>query len=364
MHTSATLSRYIGRQFLTYFALLWLTLLAIVLLLDFVELLRRGGSKPDITVWLIFKMALLKLPDIGQQIIPFVILFSAMFTFWRLTRSHELVVARAVGVSAWQFLMPVLVAAVIIGVAKVALINPIGAVFLARFDHLEERYLKQRSNAFAVSRTGLWLRQTGEDEELFIHAEAVKPETLQLSEVVVFRFTPAGEYVARIDAGQAQLRHGRWELRDAIQHRGERAEILPQGYSIATELDMQTIEESFAPPETISFWALPRFIRTLEATGFPAVRHRIHFQAQLSQPLLFCAMVLFAAVFSLRLPRRGGTLIMITGGVLTGFVIFVMSDVIRTFGMSETIPVTMAAWSPAGVAILLGAAALLHLEDG
>ncbi|MFP3632915.1 LptF/LptG family permease, partial [Burkholderia sp. SIMBA_045] len=76
------------------------------------------------------------------------------------------------------------------------------------------------------------------------------------------------------------------------------------------------------------------------------------------------AMVLFAAAFSLRLPRRGGTMTMVSGGVLTGFVLFVMTDVVRTFGISETIPLAMAAWSPACVSVLLGTAVLLHLEDG
>jgi lipopolysaccharide export system permease protein len=135
-------------------------------------------------------------------------------------------------------------------------------------------------------------------------------------------------------------------------------------FRIPTELDAATIEESFASPNTVSFWALPRFIDTLEATGFPAIRHRLFFQSLLAQPLLFCAMVLFAAAFSLRMPRRGGTFMILSGGVLTGFVVFIVSDVIRTLGLSETIPVALAAWAPAGIALMLGITALLHLEDG
>jgi len=74
--------------------------------------------------------------------------------------------------------------------------------------------------------------------------------------------------------------------------------------------------------------------------------------------------VLFAAAFSLHMPRRGGTLIMVSGGVLTGFVLFMATNVVKTLGMSETIPVLMAAWMPTGIALLIGVTALLHLEDG
>lgn len=364
MHASPTLSRYIGRQFLVWFCLLLAILLAIVLLLDTVELLRRAGSKPGITLGLIVQMALLKLPEIGQQIFPFVILFAAMYTFWKLTRSAELVVARAVGVSAWQFIMPVLAVAAVIGGIKVAAINPVGSVFVARYEQLEERYLKLKTSALDISRAGLWLRQTDSEGQYFVHADAIKPETLELGGVSVFRFNSAGDYVERIDAPVAVLSSGAWELKDAVIRAGTREARSQPALTIPTGLDMSAIEESFAPPETISFWALPRFIATLEETGFPAVRHRIHYQALLAQPLLFCAMVLFAAAFSLRQPRRGGTMVMVSGGVLAGFAMFVLTDIIRTLGMSGTIPVAMAAWSPAGIGVALGIGALLHLEDG
>jgi lipopolysaccharide export system permease protein len=62
--------------------------------------------------------------------------------------------------------------------------------------------------------------------------------------------------------------------------------------------------------------------------------------------------------------RRGGTTLMITAGVASGFVLYLLSDVVFALGLSSTIPVTLAAWTPAGVSWLLGASLLLHLEDG
>ena len=65
---------------------------------------RRHGPKRRF--WLLLEMAALKLPHMAQEIMPFAILFGTMMAFWRLTRSNELVVARAAGVSVWQFLTP------------------------------------------------------------------------------------------------------------------------------------------------------------------------------------------------------------------------------------------------------------------
>ena len=130
------------------------------------------------------------------------------------------------------------------------------------------------------------------------------------------------------------------------------------------DLTPEKIQESFASPETLSFWDLPDFIRTLESTGFSALSHRIYFLTLLAQPLLLASMVLFAAAFSLRQTRRGGTAIMVMAGILTGFLLFILNDIVIALGLTEALPAAMAAWSPACVALLIGTGTLLHLEDG
>jgi len=57
-------------------------------------------------------------------------------------------------------------------------------------------------------------------------------------------------------------------------------------------------------------------------------------------------------------------LLMVAGGIVTGFVLFLLTDVVLAFGISEIIPVPLAAWAPAGASLLIGIAVLLHLEDG
>ena len=66
------------------------------------SLLRRSATKPDATLALVAAIAGLRLPFGLMQILPFAVLLGGIVAFWRLTRSSELVVARASGVSAWQ----------------------------------------------------------------------------------------------------------------------------------------------------------------------------------------------------------------------------------------------------------------------
>lgn len=365
MQMTPTLFRYLGRQFIINFLALFLVLICVIYLFDTVELLRRATTKPDIGFGFITRLSILKLPEVGQQIFPFAILFSAMFTFWRFSRRSELVIMRSAGFSVWQFLMPALLGAFAIGVVKITIINPVSALLLSRYETLESQYLKGQDSLVDISENGLWLRQTDPaGGYIIIHSKNLNATTWLLKDVIVFFFDNNDSQRFRIDARRAQLGQGYWDLQDVVVNRPQQAPQSVSNYRLPTELTAQKIEETFASPTTMSFWHIPGFIKTLEETGFSAVRLRIHYQSLLAQPLLFCAMVLLAAAVSMRPPRQQGALMMIVAGIFIGFFIFFLDSFLQAFGVSQKLPVYLAAWTPAIISLLLGIATLLHLEDG
>src|SRR5258708_31938892 len=99
-----TLFRYIVLKFFAWCTGVFLAMLIIVFLLDYIELIRRAGTRPEATFLTLLEMAALKQPHMAQQIMPFSILFFTMMAFWRMTRTNELVVARSSDVSVWHIL--------------------------------------------------------------------------------------------------------------------------------------------------------------------------------------------------------------------------------------------------------------------
>ena len=362
-HFPLTLYRYIGRVFAGYVALMLGLLLGIVLLFDTLELFRRASKKADMDIIAVLQMSLLKLPEVGQQIVPLAILFGAMYAFWKLTRSHELVVARAAGVSAWQFLLPPLFLGLAFGAVKITTINPISAVLIGEFTERENQYFRGQTSGIDLAGSGLWLRQASDTGETIIHAEAIDPDTMVITNAVAL-FFEGNQFMGRLDAFQGQLVDGRWVFPDAWINEPGRTPQPVISYQIETDITGDAIEESFASPDQISFWALPGYIKTLEDTGFSAIRTRLHFYSLLAEPLLFAGMVLIAAAFSLRPPRRGGTLVLVAGGLATGFTFFFLRDLAQALGTSETIPPIVAASIPAICSVLTGLAGLLQSEDG
>jgi lipopolysaccharide export system permease protein len=76
--------------------------------------------------------------------------------------------------------------------------------------------------------------------------------------------------------------------------------------SIPSTLDEQAAIERFTTPDAIAFWRLPATIRASEAAGFSALPYRLRLHQLLATPLLYAALSVLAAAFSLRLMRLGG----------------------------------------------------------
>jgi lipopolysaccharide export system permease protein len=357
-----TLNRYLAAQYTQWLAVILSALTGIVYMFNVAELMRRAADHRDTGFYLILKMGIYKVPDTIEQILPFAVLFAGMLTFWRLTRSQELIVARAAGVSAWQFLAPALMVTLAFSFFNMTLLNPIGSVFNSRYKELDMHFL-QHSPTLDLTGAGLWLRQSDSDRRYLIHADHVSMTPLTMTPMFGLIYDKDDHYLGRMDATKATLNDGYWDIENVWFNWDQQPPQHQDNYKLPTNLTFNRIQESMSPPNTISFWELPRFIRALKAIGLPQARHELAFQSLLAQPVLQGSMVFFAAIFSLRMSRRGNVTLLVASGASLGVGIFVLNGIVRAFGANQAIPATLAAWAIPLVALLLSNTVLLNLED-
>ena len=363
MSWSWTLYRYLAVQFFLGVLVVYAGFLTLAFCIGIVDLLNRTAGH-DASTAIVVGMALLQLPDLGQKMLPFAILLGGVFTFARLARSQELVATRAAGISAWDFLMPPLAVAVFIGVLAVTLFTPVSAAMFAQFAGLEARYVKLEPSQLAVSENGLWLRQGDEKQQSVIHALRVADQGQHLEDVIVFRYAADDRFIGRIDARSAQLQDHAWTLNDAYVSGTSGAPAHYASYRLPTTLTPTQIQESFASPETMSFWKLPGFIHDAQVAGFSATRYELYLYSLYGLPALFAAMVFMAASFSLRASREGGMAKLVMYSVACGFGVYFFQVLTQTLGRSNAVPIWLAAPAPAIASILIGMTLLFNQEDG
>jgi len=356
-----TLGRYLSARFLQTIAAVFLMISGMIYVVDFVELLRRAGNIQGVSAGDIAYLSFLRVPSVSEQIMPFCVLFGTMATFVNLTRKLELLVARAVGVSAWGFLVPPLAIAAAAGIGSVVLFNPVSAVMKHHADAIETRLFGR--NGKQNYDTSLWIRQKSVDGEAFIRAGHAAADGTNLTSAAAYVYDRAGTFAQRIEAPTGKLLPGVWQFDHArVTAPGEES-FAARTYLLATSLSPEEAVGLIAP-DSVPFWDLPSLRAAAETAGLDGTRYRLQFHMLLARPLLFIAMVLIAAAFSLRFFRFGGIEKMVSGGVGAGFVLYVAVKFVGDLGGAGVLSPLAAAWSPAVVASLLGAFALLNQEDG
>jgi lipopolysaccharide export system permease protein len=287
-----------------------------------------------------------------------------MTCYLALSRRLELVVARAAGVSAWQFISPALASALLLGVFATAVYNPVSAELREQSKKMEAELFGRDPGGGLQDATGFWVSQTTSEGNAIINAARSEQQGKRLTGLTVFLFDPSYQFKERIDAGEATLENGYWLFKSVRRYSLDAPAVSQDSFRLATNLTPVQVQNSFSTPETVSFWQLPTYIRSSENSGVASAGYRLQYQKLVAQPFLLIAMVMLAAAVSLRFFRFGGVQKMVLSGVGAGFLLYVLSKVTEDLSKAELMHPIAAAWLPVCVGGLTGFLALLYQEDG
>lgn len=365
MTVMGTLTRYISWRIMLAILGMFVLCMVLIFFVDYIELLRRAGKFGSVPASMLVWLTLLRLPAISEFVLPFAVLIGSIGGFLMLSRNSELVIARAAGMSAWQFILPAVLVAFLIGLLSVTVYNPLAATARSTSESLyAELFGRKASLLKSRNTTEAWLRQEGVDGQSVMHAKFTADNGLTLKGVTVLHYGTEGSLFERIEADSALLKDGRWELQSAWVSAVGRQPAFHQNYILSTYLTPTRVRTALGSTASVSFWELPEFIDVADKAGLPATRYKLHFQALLARPFLLAVMVLLAATCSLQSFRFGKIQSMVMAGLGAGFTFFIFSEVSRNFGLSGLAAPEVAAWAPAGVAGFLALTVLLHQEDG
>jgi lipopolysaccharide export system permease protein len=361
---AGTLARYFGLRFVNAVLIVFVGIFALVALIDYIELMRRAGDIPNVSAALVAKTSFYRVPQVVERILPFCVLIGAMSCYLNLSRRLELVVARSAGMSAWQFVMPAVVAAFVFGIIATTIYNPISATLQERSKRFEAELFGQNAAAAGRGAGSFWMNQRTDEGQAIINAAGSRDQGINLNGVSIYAFDTDGRFKQRIEARTAVLVPGAWVLRDTRIFGLGTVPTTESEYRLKTNLTPEQVRESFATPETVPFWELPGYIQIAEHAGLVASGYRLQFQKLLARPFLLAAMVLLAAAVSLRFFRFGGIQKMVLSGIAAGFLLYVLSKVTEDLSKAELMHPVAAAWLPVIVGGVTGFVALLYQEDG
>jgi lipopolysaccharide export system permease protein len=133
---------------------------------------------------------------------------------------------------------------------------------------------------------------------------------------------------------------------------------------IETDADASRLNAQSQSPEMVSIFGLKQAEDVAAEAGLSRDPYRQALHSGLAKPLFFLAMVIVASTICLRFGRFGRYETMVLGGMIGGFLIYILVEIFDGLGGAGTLPPLAAVWVPLSVVIMGAATVLLHQEDG
>lgn len=362
------LFRYLFREIVKGIVLAASIVGSLVFVVDYVELSRRMDAQPEVNSIQVLQLTFLKMPGMIEQTLPFIVLFGVMWVMFRLNRRSELVAMRAASMSAWQFAMPSVLIALILGILATTVLNPLAANMNAQFERERITLLEAEESKDEGSGKAIWFREATDNGIVVIRAGNVIAQTRTLYDLSFFYYTLRADgtpvFQHRINAKRGILQPGFWQLENADDVSKEKDPRHFNTLALTTKIAPSALLGDSVRASSLSIYALPDMIAESKKAGFGTRRYRLQLHQLLSLPLTLAAMALIGAAFSFKLVRLGGTLRLALTAGAAGFALYFASDILQTLGATQVLPPMVAIWAAPVFVFFAGLARITILEDG
>lgn len=338
-----TLRRYITRQVLASFGLVFAALLMLFAFFDLIQELGDLG-KGRYSLWLALLKVTLSVPGHVYELFPVAALLGTLFALAQLVANSEYTVMRVSGVSAMAMVLAILP----LGLVFATTCFLVGE-FVAPFSEAAAQKLLLRSRNTGVVaqefRSGLWVK----DYRSFVNVGQVSTDAV-LSSVRIYEFDDQYRLKSISEARSGDFRGGnRWTLTDVVStdFDGDRTSVRRDAEREWTSvLNPGILNVLMVVPERMSLTALYNYIGHLRENGQATQRQEIALYGKITYPLAVVVMMILALPFAYIRARDGGISAKIFAGIMLGLGFHLASRLFGHLGLLNAWPPVFSATFP------------------
>ncbi|MEZ5331312.1 MAG: LPS export ABC transporter permease LptF [Thermoanaerobaculia bacterium] len=341
------LDRYVVTLFLKVFLFVQLSLLTVSIVADLTQRLddmlqNQVGAE---VVFDYYKYVSLQM---FYDVAPIAVLLTTLITFGLLSRSNEVVAAKALGVSLYRLALPAALAALLVaGVAALlqARVLPASNQKVGKLKDV----IRGRVGARTYRRADRqWLFGQGRYIYNYLRYDH---DTKSLDRLQVFEFAPDDFSIRRrLFASEARFAGNAWVFESGWARSFEGRQLLDFKRFDEPVIDAYPetpdyFESELKLPEGMNYGELEQYIDEVESSGQRVPELRVELYKKVAFPVVCFVMALVALPFSFQLGRRGA-LYGVGIGVVLGMAFFALFAFFSTLGEAGALPAWIAVWTP------------------
>lgn len=347
---SPILFRYIAGTFLRFVAVIFIAVITIYLVADYVDR-PRISTGPN---WVLdaLKLYFHKAVVVTRQLAPAALLLGAGASISALRKNAEVVALQSLRFGPAALYLPVAICTAVVALGLIAFDEKLVVRAGVRIEQLTQG----RFNSWGDWRTFNAPKQWFRTHDWILHLRGGDPER-GYHGVTLMRTSSTFQLERRIDASLMVPTEGtRWRLENAIERTFERNGSSSQVHAVL-EVDLgvtgSTFEVKQGRPEQMHLHELRGQIETRRAVGLPFSRYELALQDRFAYPLAAVPAALLAVALALRPNRKGNLTAALVEGLAVVMLMWGMTVVAKTLVISERLSPVVAAWLPFGTLVAL-----------
>jgi lipopolysaccharide export system permease protein len=351
------IDRYILNVFFQALGFALLSICVLFIILDIIQNLDRFLDRHT-PIRIIALYYVNFLPDIIRLIMPIVITLAGVFTFNKLSTTHEVVVPPAGGMSVFRMMVPILVAGMILSSVQLYFNGWIAPKALKAKADIERLYLQQGKEETTLY--NIYLRDAAL-RNVFIRYYDHTTKSGNGMVIEEYSSEEQPRILRRIDAPTFQYDtiRGVWQLQRVMEHRFSSPLTYHTGADFPHTLDMtinmqpDDIISLQRDPQFMNFPELKSFIDLSERGGKDTRKDKITYYGHYAYPFANFIVLLFS-IPNISGKRKGGMSGEIAMGLAISFLYLGLTKVSQTVAGGNDLHPIISGWIANGAFLFAG----------
>ena len=364
--TPKTIIKYIVKEF-NYSLLIFLSIfISLILLTTFLEEVIFFKDK-NITGNLYLKtlsLTLIRTPTTLINMLPFIFLFSGIFFFAKILKNNEIMPLNLSGVSKnYTSLIPA-VYSLVLGILIILILTPISAE-LSKYYEAYKRQYSNNENLIVMSDNGLWVKEKNNGNIKILRADTIKNSNFnKLNNLVIFVFDKNNQFKQRLDSKIAYISDDKkWILKKVKKIDSKEQSIFFEELNYETNINLEELKSYFINANVYSIWNINRELKKLNEKGYFGQELIITFNKYLSLPFLLFSMIMISTIFTIHNGYNFNNFIYAFFGVMTGILIYFLSDISIALGKNGKLPLALSVWVPILIILTISSFGIMKKND-
>jgi lipopolysaccharide export system permease protein len=340
------LTRYILREYLKIFGLVFGSLLTLYFFIDLFDKIQRF-LKLQVPMDLIIEYSLLQLPTTIFFLMPVTILLCSLLTLGSFSKHHEILAMKSCGVNLFSVVTPLL--AIPFGISLFLLSSNLSFIpfTVERTKALKASLIEHKPMKTVFRQDKLWLRQ---DPQTIMNIGLFDPGPGVMYDVSIYKLSTSFQLEQTIEAKEIRYDGRQWIILSGTQrtfHDNGTIDIAAiQNQPIALDERPSDFQQLDLSEDAMKFSELKRYVDHLHRKGYPTSRYNVELQRKLAAPFMSLVMGMVAVPLGL-MGRQGiGIAKGIGLSLLIAFCYWIFYTLCISLGRGGFLTPFLAGWLP------------------